>query len=235
LLLPSLSFFLVWGVSERGAYTLGSLVFLAVLAGLGVESVIRAQGSGEPAGSSTRESAATRAAGRSTWVLVAMVGCLLLQARTALNEGLAFDTPAAHQAQTERARAAEAAFARPDRPHVLISFDPRGQTVTALAPSILEYRLKGTLLRSLETGRTPAAFADLVLALLRAPRPGPRPEVLLDRGYEPYLAEFAAFEPHIRAMEVALREAFEVEALPGPGGGFWRLEPHGTAPRLAQH
>jgi hypothetical protein len=212
LILPSLAFFLAWGVPERGAYSLGTAVFLAVIAGRGLEALARGAGAAHLA--------------RLRGVGLALALLIVAQAFGARHEILAFDRTEFVDATRARANAARAAFEGQPRPAVLLSIDPRGQTVTALEPWLHEASLMPSLRAALLQRESPAGYVERALALIDALAASAHPTFVLDRSYTLFLPKFPECAPYAHALESALVTRYSIHELPGPGGGFWRLDPH---------
>jgi len=207
LILPSLAFFLVWGVSERGAYSLGTATFLGVLAAFGIQVVL----------------ARPMPIAKLRWATATTLGLLLLQATDARREVLAFDQSDIVNRTTQRAHAAEAAFLGHPEPHLLFSIDPNGQSVTPIAPTIHEASLLPFLKGALENGHSPAEFAQKALAVIEILETKTHSTMLLDRSYTTLVTEYPGSDAYISAIETALKDQYEITKLDGLGGGIWLL------------
>ena len=210
-LAPSLVFYFFWGIPERGGYTLGGAVFLTALAAIGFDRWLQTR-TGTP---------------RPRALVIALAILLIsLQGAYARYEVESFDDPSINAEIQERVAAARLAFGETDALKVLVSFDASNQTITAVAPDILEIRLLAALLRAGREGQTPAEFAADAVQLLR--EKGKGTVLVLDRSYASSLevqgVEIAEVKI-LRAFQNLVSSSFEVTEFPGPGGGFWRLEP----------
>jgi len=188
LLLPSLLFFVVWGLYERGGYTLGTAAFLSLLCARALPQD-----------------------GRRTLALGALL--VALQGGLAWRDLRAFDAPEWGERLAARARAT--ARALPGR-GVLISFDPRGQFIEALLPEVTEVPSYPLLGHALGLPRAPEEFAAEVGALVE--RQWERSsDVAIDLGCRSIAAAIAPRAlPYLDALEVWMGEHYDVTRIDDP-------------------
>lgn len=178
LLVPSLVFFVAWGLPERGGYALPSAMFLAVLAALGLASFPRA----------------APAAG----VLV------VAQAALAWSALAAWDTPDWDERMRSRAAAVERLM--PQRRGVLITFDHTLQSVTAELPGIEEILGHLLVLPALLDGTSPEVFAETLGRGLIRQCEASRDPLVLDLSHRTHALERdPRSRPYLDALEDWMR------------------------------
>lgn len=203
LLLPSMLFFVVWGLFERGGYTLGTAAFLSVLC-----------------------ARALPRDGRRTLALGALL--VALQGSLAWRDLRAFDAPEWGEHLAARARAT--ARALPGR-GVLISFDPRDQFIEALLPDVLEVPSYWILGRSMSLPRGPETFVAEVGALVER-QLDRSSDVAIDLGCRTMAVRRAPQAlPYLDALEAWMGEHYEATRLDDPVWPMLRVrrprpEPH---------
>lgn len=207
LILPSLAFFISWGVPERGAYSLGTAVFFSALAALGLEPFLKFP----------RGSQAWR------WSVSSIAALVLIQAITARREVMAFDRPEINNETQQRISAVEQVFEGMPEPFILTSLDITEQTVTGELAKVYEVSLRAEMIKALEERASPEAFSERALGLLRLIVNDYKVTIVLDRSYRPHLDDYPKCIPFVNTLEADLLAQFQIEKLPGPGGGFWKM------------
>ncbi|HVS18595.1 MAG TPA: hypothetical protein VMT18_08340 [Planctomycetota bacterium] len=194
--LPSAAFFLTWGLPERGGYTLGSSMFLAVLA-----------------------SAALSGAAR--WRVVLGMSLLVLQAAWGYTALRAYDGPEWRETLYDRRDAIRHAIG--ERGGV-ISLNTTFQYIEAELPGVIELNLLLELTRAMSNGQPPEAFLAeseprLMQILGREDLP-----VLFDRSYADLVRRTAPQAlPYSEALERWLEARYQLEPVEGVELPLYRL------------
>jgi hypothetical protein len=161
--LPSALFFVLWGLPERGGYTLGSSMFLVVLAAAGLSRP----------GSGARWLGALALAAQAAWAFTAL---------------RAYDAPEWGARLRERRQAIVEAIG--ERGGV-ISLNITFQYIEAALPDVVELSLVTELVGALDRGEGPEQFIAAVEPRLESFLARPDFAVVLDQSHRPTLERVA--------------------------------------------
>jgi hypothetical protein len=205
LVLPSVVFFCLWGTTSGGGYALGTLPFVIVLAGIGIERLsqrrMRTSGTAVEASTDARPGRAHAAFGTAT-LLALVAGQLLCGALPIQREAHAAEVGAGRQ----RALAFGAALGGDG---VVLALDPSALPSHLYDARAREFNFAEELVRLRVSGASPAAVAERLLVPLLAwqqRRPG---RVALHLGMPPAL--LPTFQPYIDALDARCESVFVVQ------------------------
>ena len=201
LVLPSAAFFVLWGLPERGGYTLGSSMFLAVLAGAWM----------------SRPERGVRWLGALALALQAAWGCAALRA---------YDAPEWGARQRERRAAIVHAIG--ERGGV-ISFNVSFQYIEAVLPDVVELSLISELVSALGRGEGPQEFLQAAKPRLESLLAREDCAVVLDRSHRPTFERVAPLAlAYDAALETWLAERCRLVPVEGTDWPLLRVERSGN-------
>jgi hypothetical protein len=196
--LPSASFFLLWGLPEKGGYTLGSSMFVAVLAATGLARLGR----------------------RAFGVGLAL---LALQAAWGFLALRAFDAPQWQRRLEQRSEAIVSAFGSRGG---VISLNLQFQYIEAVLPEVIELSLVEQLTVAVGKGGSSASFLQAAAPRLEALLARDDLPLLYDRGHLEVMERVAphtrGYSDALEAWLARRRRLVPVEGVDWP---LVRLEP----------
>lgn len=189
LVLPSMFFFLVWGMVERGGYTLGTAGFLCA-------------------------AAATALPARPWRALAVGVLLIALQGTLAYQSLRVHDNPVVRE-RLER-RAAAVARVIPEK-GTLLSINTHFQFVETFLPDVIELSFYGQICGTDRIGGTPADFMARVGPLIEAQLARPKTVVALDLSSRAlFEARAPRFVPYLDALEAWLSTRCQITRFEDP-------------------
>jgi hypothetical protein len=196
-LLPSMAYFVAWGLAERGGYALGTAGLVAAVAATALP----------------RRTGAALAVGLPLLALSGYLGWSTLSSWQSSERIERLDL---------RARAVSSVLPRPG---TLLSLNPFYEYVDAAVDDVIEVSFYGPLQATLKRGGTPEDFVERVAPMLAVQLERPDSTVLLDLGFRAVFEERApSYLPYLDAFDGWLAEHARVVPLDSPGWPLARLE-----------